>query len=135
MVGCFGVVRYNSNGNVPFWLDAKKWAYCGNMHKGICIRYHFFPSSLEKQLTHHFVFNPVTYKSQFSFERGIVADGVLSKSLYYQEEDEWRIVWYDRDFTKCVYYQKDDACLYVPVSLDNIISVYIGCRCSDEIRG
>lgn len=35
-VGCFGVVDEK-----PYYLDASKWSYYGDFHKGICLEYNF----------------------------------------------------------------------------------------------
>ena len=133
-VCCFGQENVKSEKDeVPFQIDAKKWAYYADKHQGICIRYRFLPFELEKVLSNNFVFSPVEYKSQFSFERGIVADGLLSKSDHYQDEDEWRIIWFDRDYKNNKYYDKDRDCLLVPIDICNIISIYLGYRCHDKI--
>ena len=131
-VCCFGHANLDTT-EIPFYKDAKKWAYYGDMHKGICIRYHFFPDELEKVLSNCFVFNPVHYKPQFSFERGIVADGLLSKSDQYKVEDEWRIVWFDRSYKSNKFYNDERDCLLAPIDICNIISIYVGYRCPDNI--
>lgn len=127
-VCCFGEVDYSKENPMPYFLDSKKWAYYGDMHKGICIRYCFFPNDLEKTLSNKFVFKKVEYKPYFSFERGIVADGLLSKSDQYKEEKEWRIVWFDRNN------ENKDKSLFVPISVNNIISIHLGYRCPDTIK-
>lgn len=127
-VCCFGEVDYTKENPMPFFLDSKKWAYYGDMHKGICIRYCFFPNDLEKTLSNKFVFKKVEYKQQFSFERGIVSDGLLSKSDQYKEENEWRIVWFDRNNGN------EDESLFVPISVNNIISIHLGYRCPETIK-
>lgn len=131
-VCCFGKVDF-SRDRIQFSVDSKKWAYYGNKHTGICIRYCFFPNDLEKALSNKFVFKKVEYKSSFSFKRGIVADGLLSKSVQYEEENEWRIVWYDRNYGDNPYYDADKDSLLVPINLYNIICIYVGYHCPNNI--
>lgn len=133
-VCCFGQDNVKrGKEETPFQMDAKKWAYYADKHKGICIRYRFLPYELERVLSNQFVFSPVEYKSQFSFKRGIVADGLLSKSDHYQDENEWRIIWFDRDYKSNEYYDKERDCILAPVNICNIISIYVGYRCPDNI--
>lgn len=132
-VCCFGQDNPNKKDKIPFFKDSKKWAYYGDMHKGICVRYHFLPNELEKVLSKHFVFSPVKYESKFSFERGIVADGLLRKSDHYKDENEWRIVWFDRDYKSNEFYNDKRNCIFVPVDICNITSIYLGYRCPDNI--
>lgn len=131
-VCCFGEVDLSKD-QIPFSVDSKKWAYYGNKHTGICIRYCFFPNELEKVLSSNFVFNKVEYKPSFSFLRGIVADGLLSKSIQYEEENEWRIVWYDRNYKNNPYYDSDTDSLLVPIDICNLISIYVGYHCPNNI--
>lgn len=132
---CFGAVDHPKIPSIPFYEDSKKWAYYGDKHKGVCIRYHFFPNELENVLSHSFVFKKIEYKSQFSFERGIVADGLLSKSDHYKEENEWRIVWYDNDYKNNQFYDSSKDCLFVPINICNIISIDVGYKCPNDIIG
>ena len=124
-VCCFGVVKSDSENNDVFWADAKKWAYYGDKHRGICICYHFLPNTFEKELSNQFVFDAVKYKPVFSFYKGIVADGFLSKSIHYEEENEWRIIWYKRFFKR--------KYKYLSINENNITDIYIGCKCKDSI--
>ena len=132
-VCCFGEDDIRKNRSNLYRLDAKNWAYYGDSHRGICIRYHFFPNQLEKRLANKYVFKKVDYREDFSFERGIVADGLLRKSKYYEEENEWRIVWYDKNFSENKYYKAKKDCLLIPINICNIIAIYVGYRCPDEI--
>lgn len=128
-VCCFGLVE----GKQRAWEDSKKWAYYGAGSKGICIRYRFFNDVLEKGLGEKFVFNAVEYKDVFEFDRGIVADGFMSKTKDYEEENEWRLVWYDRDYNCNQNYWSKDGNIYLPIGKENIYQVFIGCRCPETI--
>lgn len=132
-VCCFGEDDSLEDRKKAFSVDAKKWAYYGDGHRGICISYHFSADQLEKLLSNKFVFKKVNYKKRFSFERGIVADGLLSKSKQYDEEKEWRLIWYDRDFLNNKYYKPKKGCILLPIDSKNITAIYIGYRCPDSI--
>ncbi len=129
-VGCFGHVE----GRYRAWEDSKKWAYYGNMHKGICIRYRFFNNILEDNFADKFVFKKVEYKEDFDFYRGIVADGFLRKTKAYDEEKEWRIVWYDRDYKHNPFYWSRDQNIYLPIGKEYICQIILGCRTPDPIK-
>ena len=129
-VGCFGHVE----GRYRAWEDSKKWAYYGNMHKGICIRYRFFNNILEDNFADKFVFKKVEYKEDFDFYRGIVADGFLRKTNAYNEEKEWRIVWYDRDYKHNPFYWSKDQNIYLPIGKEYICQIFLGCRTPDPIK-
>jgi hypothetical protein len=128
-IGCFGHVE----GRYRAWEDSKKWAYYGNMHKGICIRYRFFNNILEDNFADKFVFKKVEYKEDFDFYRGIVADGFLRKTKSYDEEKEWRMVWYDRDYKHNPLYWSKDQNIYLPIGSEHISQVFVGCRCPETI--
>lgn len=128
-VGCFGHVE----GRYRAWEDSKKWAYYGNMHKGICIRYRFFNNILEDNFADKFVFKKVEYKEDFDFYRGIVADGFLRKSNAYGEEKEWRMVWYDRDYKHNPFYWSKDQNIYLSIGREFISQIFVGCRCPEPI--
>jgi hypothetical protein len=128
-VGCFGLVKGRSR---P-WEDSKKWAYYGDKHKGICIRYRFFNNVLEENFADKFVFKAIEYKEVFDFYRGIVADGLLTKSIDYSEEDEWRMVWYDRDYKHSPFYWSKDQNIYLPIGREYIYQFFVGFRCPEPI--
>lgn len=132
-VCCFGEENTLGNKKKVFPTDSKKWAYYGDDHRGICISYHFLPNQLEKTLSNRFVFKKVNYKYRFSFDRGIVADGLLSKSKQYEEEQEWRLVWYDRNCSNNKYYKSQKECVLMPINAKNITAIYVGYRCPEEI--
>ena len=129
-VGCFGHVE----GHYRAWEDSKKWAYYGNMHKGICICYRFFNNILEDNFADKFVFKEVEYKEDFDFYRGIVADGFLRKTKSYDEEKEWRMVWYDRDYKHNPFYWSKDQNIYFPIGRKYINQIFLGCRTLDPIK-
>lgn len=129
-VGCFGHVE----GRYRAWEDSKKWAYYGNMHKGICICYRFFNSILEDNFADKFVFKEVEYKEDFDFYRGIVTDGFLRKTKAYDEEKEWRMVWYDRDYKHNPFYWSKDQNIYFPIGRKYINQIFLGCRTLDPIK-
>lgn len=129
-VGCFGHVE----GGYRAWEDSKKWAFYGNMHKGICICYRFFNNILEDNFVDKFVFKKVKYKEDFDFYRGIVADGFLRKTKAYDEEKEWRVVWYDRDYKNNPFYWSKDQNIYLPIGREYIYQIFLGCRTPDPIK-
>lgn len=119
-VGCFGVVKNNED---KYYLDASKWSYYGDFHKGICIEYDF--SKLE--------FNPlalmgeVEYRSEYTTERGIVASGLLTKSCDYKHESEWRIIGF---------YESSDIheAQYINIQPSMITKIYLGYKCDKIIK-
>ena len=115
------------------WEDSKKWAYYGDSGKGICIRYRFFDNTIQKSLSDNFVFKKVEYKESFDFNRGIVADGFLSKTKCYEEENEWRIVWYDRNYKETNLCVDENGNVYLPIGRELIYQFFVGYRCSKSI--
>ncbi len=128
-VACFGHVE----GKDRAWEDGSKWAYYGDKHNGICIRYRFFNNILEDILTDKYVFEKVNYEESFDFYRGIVTDGFLRKSLAYKDENEWRLIWYDRDYNHSELYWSKDQNIYLPIGREHIYQIFIGCRTQEHI--
>lgn len=129
-VACFG----HTNGSYRAWEDSKKWAYYGDKHEGICIRYRFFNNVIEDYLSDKYVFKEVEYTEQFDFYRGIVADGLLTKTKDFKEENEWRIVWYDRNYKNSPFFWSKDNNIYLPIGRECIYQIFIGCRCAQSIQ-
>jgi len=130
-VGCFGRIK----GKHRAWEDSSMWSYYGDMHKGICIRYRFFNNLiLENKLLDKFIFKEIEYKEKFDFYRGIVADGFLTKTKTYENENEWRIVWYDRDFLHSSFYWSKDQNVYLPIGREYIYQIFIGCKTPYHIK-
>lgn len=126
---CFG----QEKGKYRAWEDGSKWAYYGNMHRGICVRYRFFNNILEDNFCDKYVFKMVDYEEEFDFQRGIVADGFLRKTKDYQDENEWRIVWYDREYQNSSFVGRNDQNIYLPIGQEHIYQIFVGCRTSITI--
>lgn len=118
-VGCFGVV-----GEEPYYLDASKWSYYGDFHKGICLEYNFSDLKFDNDYA---LMDKVEYKEEYIANRGIVRSGLLTKSKAYEHENEWRIIWYD-DSLKLGEYK------YLDVNPSMINTIYLGYKCPENIR-
>lgn len=56
-VGCFGVVDEK-----PYYLDASKWSYYGDFHKGICLEYNFSDLKFDNEYA---LMDKVEYKEEY----------------------------------------------------------------------
>lgn len=118
-IGCFGEVKDNL-----FYLNPRKWSFYGDSHRGICICYDL--SGLEVKDEYHLM-RKVEYYSQYSPNRGIVG-GLLSKSIVYKDEDEWRLIIHDRELTSL------DSHKDIAINLSMISKVYLGYKCDPKIQ-
>lgn len=118
-VGCFGVVN-----DEPYYLDASKWSYYGDFHKGICLEYNFADLNFDNDYA---LMDKVEYKEEYIANRGIVGSGLLTKSLAYVHENEWRIIWYDDSLTSGEY-------KYLEINPSMINAIYLGYKCSEDIK-
>mgnify|MGYP000464983435 CR=1 FL=1 len=122
-VGCFGVVK---NSMQEYYLNASKWSYYGDFHKGICIEYDF--SKLEfDELT---LMDKVNYVPEYDPTNGIVKGALLTKSKDYNHENEWRIIWYDRSWIS----KGIEEPQYINIHPSMIQKIYIGFKCPVEIK-
>lgn len=124
-VGCFGVVEDTAlNNKKEYYLDASKWSYYGDSHKGICIEYDFS----ELEFCHQYaLMKKIKYEEQYNPTQGIVGSGLLTKSIDYERENEWRIIWYDESLTT-----NDPK--YINIKPLMITKIYLGYKCSKEIE-
>lgn len=119
-IGCFGEVKEDDE----FYLKPKKWSFYGGMHRGICICYDFSEVEIENEYR---LFRKVKYENQFSPTKGVIG-GLLSKSMVYNDEDEWRIITYDRD-------EKDiGRNKMIPIKYSMIRRIYFGFKCDKIIQ-
>lgn len=118
-IGCFGEVK-----DECFYLNPRKWSFYGDSHKGICICYDL--SRIEVTDKYHLL-RKVKYDSQYNPNRGIVG-GLLSKSMVYKDEDEWRIIIHDRELTDL------DSHKDIAINLSMIKKVYLGYKCEPKIQ-
>lgn len=118
-VGCFGVVN-----DEPYYLDASKWSYYGDFHKGICLEYNFADLNFDNDYA---LMDKVEYKEEYIANRGIVGSGLLTKSIAYVHENEWRIIWYDDSLTSGEY-------KYLEINPSMINAIYLGYKCSEDIK-
>ena len=124
-VGCFGVVDDTvSNSARKYYLDASKWSYYGNFHKGICIEYDFSTLDLNEECV---LMGKIKYEKQYNPTKGIVGSGLLTKSKDYEIENEWRIIWYDESLST-------NEPKFIDIHPAIITNIYIGYKCSDEIQ-
>ena len=114
-VGCYGVVDEEKK----YFLDASKWSYYADSHKGICIEYDF--SNLEFK-NEYALMGKIKYEAQYRPDRGIVGGSLLTKSNDYEQEDEWRIIWYDELLTSAIP-------VYINIQPLKIVNIYIGYKC------
>lgn len=117
-VGCFGEVKDK------YYLNASKWSYYGDFHKGICLEYDF--SELEI-INPYALMDKVKYRHEYTSNRGIVGSGLLTKSFDYVHEDEWRIIWYKEFLTT-------HSPKYIDIPPSMITKIYIGYKCTEDIK-
>ncbi|MDT4511856.1 DUF2971 domain-containing protein [Bacteroides cellulosilyticus] len=119
-IGCFGEVKQDDE----FYLKPKKWSFYGGMHSGICICYDF--SEIEIKNEYH-LFRRIKYENQFSPTKGVIG-GLLSKSMVYNDEDEWRIITYDRNEKNI------GSNEMIPIKYSMIRRIYFGFKCDKMIQ-
>lgn len=115
-VGCFGIVDKKK-----YFLDASKWSYYADSHKGICIEYDFSKLDFDNKYA---LMGKIEYQEQYIPNKGIVGSGLMTKSIDYEQENEWRIIWYDERLN-CV----DSKCIDVHPSM--VTKIYLGYKCND----
>lgn len=120
-VGCFGVVI---NNNDKYYLDASKWSYYGDFHRGICIEYDFSKLDFNNQFA---LMDKVKYEHKYIPKRGIVGSGLLTKSFDYVHENEWRIIWFNESLTT-------HKAEYIDIQPSMITKIYLGFKCPEEIK-
>ena len=118
-IGCFGKVKDDD-----FYLKPQKWSFYGGMHRGICICYNFSELEIEDE---YCLFRKVKYEDQYSPNKGIIG-GLLSKSMVYHDEDEWRIIINDRNLMNTEFAKK------IPIKRSMIRRVYFGFKCDKRIQ-
>lgn len=118
-VGCFGEVKGSH-----FYLNPRKWSFYGDSHKGICICYDFSGIEITDE---YYLIRKVKYDFQYNPNSGIVG-GLLSKSMVYKDEDEWRIIIHDKEQTSL------DSDKDIPINLSMIKRVYLGYKCDRKIQ-
>lgn len=119
-VGCFGVV---TNNEFEYYLNASKWSYYGDSHRGICIEYNFSELNFNNQFA---LMDKVSYEKEYTTQRGIVGSGLLTKSLDYEHENEWRIIWYRESLAT------HDP-VYIKILPSMINKIFLGFKCPEYI--
>lgn len=124
-VGCFGVVDDTLlDSKKEYYLDASKWSYYGDSHRGICVEYDFSELEFSNQYA---LMGKIKYEKQYNSTKGIVGSGLLTKSEDYKLENEWRIIWYDESLIT-------NEPKYIDIRSSMITKIYLGYKCPKEIQ-
>lgn len=118
-VACFGIVD-----GKDYFLDASKWSYYGDFHRGICIEYDFSQLNFNNKYS---LMGKIKYEPQYIPDKGIVGSGLLTKSIDYIHENEWRIISYNEDLIS-----KDPE--YIDINSSVITKIYLGYKCSEDVK-
>lgn len=118
-VACFGIVD-----GKDYFLDASKWSYYGDFHRGICIEYDFSQLNFNNKYS---LMGKIKYEHQYIPDKGIVGSGLLTKSIDYIHENEWRIISFNEELIS-----KEPK--YININPSLITKIYLGYKCSDDVK-